>query len=60
VGCEMTDLSATPIERLQASAVEAVEELLRRGVSVEEVCRRPDVSSLDELRSVVGNDEAWR
>jgi hypothetical protein len=56
----MTDLSATPIERLQASAVEAVEELLRRGVSVEEVCRRPDVSSLDELRSVVGNDEAWR
>jgi hypothetical protein len=45
---------------LQARVVELVGELFRRGVGAEELCRLVGASSLDELRSVVGNDEAWR
>ena len=45
---------------LQARVVELIGELFRRGVGAEELCRLVGASSLDELRSVVGNDEAWR
>jgi predicted butyrate kinase (DUF1464 family) len=53
-------ITTESVERLQALMVELVDELLRRGVGVEEVCRRVGVSSLDELRNVVGDDAAQR
>ena len=53
-------ITADSLEGLQARLVELVDELFRRGVGVEELWRRAGVSSLDELRSLVGNDAALR
>jgi hypothetical protein len=40
--------------------VELVNEALGRGVSADELFRQIGAASLDELRSAVGNDQAWR
>lgn len=55
-----THVTTDSLEGLKARMVELVDELFRRGVGVEELCRWAGVSSLDELRSLVGNDAALR
>ena len=47
-------MTTTPTELLQARAVDLLNELLRRGIGDDEICRRLDVSSLEELQSVLG------
>ncbi|MDR3654919.1 hypothetical protein [Mycobacterium sp.] len=49
-----------PTELLQASTVEAIDELLRRGVGLDEPCHQTCVSGLDELRALVGEDAVDR
>ena len=44
----------TPTEQLQAKAVELVDELLRRGVGVDELCTRTGVSNQDQLWRLLG------
>ncbi len=48
-------MTTTPTELLQARQVEIVNEPLRRGVGVDEKCSRLDVSSLNELLSLLDN-----
>ena len=50
-------MTATPpTELLQARAVDIVRELLRRGVEVDEIFGRLDVSSLNEVLSLLDNE----
>lgn len=50
----------TPTELLQANTVEIVDELLRRGLGVDEICHQTGISGLDELRALVGDDAVDR
>jgi hypothetical protein len=44
----------TTTEQLQATAAELVDELFRRGMSVEELCHQTGVSNEDELSRLLG------
>jgi hypothetical protein len=46
-------LSGTPAEQIQATAAELVDELIRRGMDVKELCRQLDVSPA-ELQMLLG------
>jgi hypothetical protein len=49
-----------PTELLQASTVEAIDELLRRGVGLDEPCHQTGVSGFEERRALVGDDAVDR
>ncbi len=56
-----TPSSDTPNDQLRATAVEAIDELLRGGFGLDELCNQIGVSGLDALRALVGGDavERW-
>jgi hypothetical protein len=47
-------LSDTTTEQIQASAAELVDEVLRRGMSVDELCNQTGVSDQDVLWRLLG------
>lgn len=56
MGDPMNNLEDAPLALLQATYVEIIDELLRRGLSIDEICRRSGVSNADELWALVGRD----
>ena len=56
----MTTPADMPTLLLQATTVDIVDELLSRGLGVDEICRRIGVSGVDDLRDLVGQDAVDR
>jgi hypothetical protein len=54
VGTMKKDFKNTPLTLLQATSAEITSELLRRGLSLEKICRLTGVDSPDELRRLNG------
>ena len=51
------DLTGVPTELLKARMREAIDELLRRGMSIEEQCRRLGLSGPEELSALLNAAE---
>ena len=51
-----TDLSKYTDEQLRALSLEVVNELLRRGVSIEEICKRSGAATTEDLWKLLGFD----
>jgi hypothetical protein len=51
-----TDLSKYTDEQLRALSLEVVNELLRRGVSIEEICKRSGAATPEDLWKLLGFD----